>query len=243
MHVNKIEIYPEQFPNCDQYPFNLNVFHLCREIALSSQVTFFVGDNGTGKSTILEAIAKKCGIHIWRNEEPARFEVNPYEQALYHFIAVDWIDGPVAGAFFSSQISRNFAQYLEEWAIADPGILNYYGGKSLLTQSHGQSLMAYFKARYKIKGLYILDEPETALSPKSQLELLTILRKMSLAGHAQFIIATHSPIILACPGAQIYNFDASPIKPIAYENTEHYRVYKDFMENREKYLESINAPE
>ncbi len=242
MHVNKIEFYPEQYPDCDNYPFNLKVFHVGKRIALNSPVTFFVGDNGTGKSTLLEAIAKKCGIHIWKNEGPARFEINPYEQAFYRFISVEWLDGPVSGAFFSSQISRNFAQYLEEWAIADPGILTYYGGKSLLTQSHGQSLMSYFRARYKIKGLYILDEPETALSPKSQLELLTILKKMSRAGHAQFIIATHSPIILACPGAQIYNFDENPIKPIAYEQTEHYKVYKDFMENREKYLEGMDAP-
>jgi predicted ATPase len=241
MHINKIELFPEQYPNHDHYPFDLKVFNLCRKIDLNSPITFFVGDNGTGKSTLLEAIAKKCDIHIWRNDDPARLEINPYEQVLHRFISVKWFDGPVPGAFFSSQISRNFAQYLEEWAIADPGILDYYGGESLLTQSHGQSLMAYFKARYKIKGLYVLDEPETALSPKSQLELLTILNKMSKAGHAQFIIASHSPIILACPGAIIYNFDENPIKPIEYENTEHYRVYKDFMENREKFLEGIDA--
>ena len=106
-----------------------------------------------------------------------------------------------------------------------------------MTQSHGQSLMSLFKARYKIKGLYFLDEPETALSPKSQLELLKLLNEMSHAGHAQFIIATHSPILLACPGAKIYSFDHIPLKQIDYEETEHYQTYKSFMEDRTKYLE------
>jgi predicted ATPase len=96
--------------------------------------------------------------------------------------------------------------------------------------------MSFFRARYKIKGLYLMDEPETALSPKSQLELLKLLQEMSALGHAQFIIATHSPILLACPGSVIYSFDDSPVRTIRYEDTEHYQVYKNFMENPDKYL-------
>jgi predicted ATPase len=98
-------------------------------------------------------------------------------------------------------------------------------------------LLSLFANRYKIEGLYLSDEPETALSPKSQLELLRLLMRMSKAGHAQFIIASHSPILLACPGATIYSFDHIPIKEIQYEDTEYYQVYKDFFQNREKYLE------
>ena len=105
-----------------------------------------------------------------------------------------------------------------------------------MTQSHGQSLMSYFKGRYKIKGLYLLDEPETALSPKSQLDLLELLQDMGRAGHAQFIIATHSPILLACPESKIYSFDRIPITVIDYEETEHYKIYKGFMENRNKFM-------
>ena len=142
----------------------------------------------------------------------------------------------VPGSYFDSEISKNFAQYLDEWAASDPGILNYFGGKSLMTQSHGQSLMSFFKARYRFKGLYFLDEPETALSPKSQLELLQVLKQNSESGHAQFIIATHSPILMACPGATIYSFDEIPVKQIDYEKTEHYRIYRDFMVDRSKYL-------
>ena len=99
--------------------------------------------------------------------------------------------------------------------------------------------MSYFRARFKIKGIYFIDEPETALSPKTQLDLLKLLKEMSQAGHAQFIIATHSPILLACPGAKIYCFDHAPVKQVDYEDTEQFRVYKDFIEDRNKYLDGI----
>jgi predicted ATPase len=96
--------------------------------------------------------------------------------------------------------------------------------------------MSYFCSRYQIKGIYLLDEPETALSPRSQLELLEILGTNSQAGHAQFVIATHSPILLACACAKIYSFDHLPVCPVAYEETEHYQIYKDFLQDRKKYL-------
>jgi predicted ATPase len=107
-----------------------------------------------------------------------------------------------------------------------------------MSQSHGQSLMAFFKSRLKIKGLYILDEPETALSPKSQLELLELLKEVGRSGQAQFIIATHSPILLACPGARILTFDDAPVRKIDYEDTNHYRIYKEFMADPKKYISS-----
>jgi predicted ATPase len=236
MHLTRLTLLADQFPTDKHYPFHLAVFRETRSVAFSSPVTFFIGENGTGKSTLLEAMAHKCGIHIWRGIERKRFEANPYEDALHWFIEVEWTDGMVPGSFFSSGIFRTFAESLDEWAAASSKILDYFGGKSLMTQSHGQSLMSFFKARYKIKGLYLLDEPETALSPKTQLELLTLLRDMSQAGHAQFIIATHSPILMACPGAQIYSFDSHPVKRVDYEDTEHYQVYKGFMENRKKFL-------
>jgi len=102
-----------------------------------------------------------------------------------------------------------------------------------MTQSHGQSLMSYFTSRYQRKGIYFLDEPETALSPKSQLKLLELLNEMGDADHAQFIIATHSPILLSCEGAEIFNFDSVPIEKIKYEETDHFMVYRDFFKHRE----------
>ena len=123
------------------------------------------------------------------------------------------------------------SRVLDEWAVADPGQLSYFGGKSLVSQSHGQSIMSYFQSRYSKTGLYLMDEPETALSPRTQIRLVELLIQMSRAGHAQFIIATHSPILLACPGASIYSFDQVPIKSLDCDETDHYRLYKEFMDN------------
>ncbi|MFC1867570.1 AAA family ATPase [Thermodesulfobacteriota bacterium] len=239
MHLKKVTLLPEKFPCKEYYPFNLNLFQKTGDIQFCSPVTFFIGENGTGKSTLIEAIALKCGIHIWCDPIKTRLEINPYEEELYRYLTVEWIDGAVPGSFFGSDIFREFAQYLDEWAAADPRILKYFGGKSLITQSHGQSLMSLFRVRYQIKGLYLMDEPETALSPKSQIELLKVIKDMGQAGQAQFIIATHSPILLACPGADIYSFDDTTLKMVDYEDTDYYVIYKDFMENRENYLEKI----
>jgi predicted ATPase len=237
MHLSEVKIYPEKFPATDLYPFNLEVFHRKTTLCLNSPVTFFIGENGTGKSTLLEAIADKCGIYSWQGIEKRRFNKSPYERDFYRVISIQWTNGMVPGSLFSSRVFRNFAKVLDEWASSDPKILDYFGGKSLMNQSHGQSLMSFFNSRFKIKGLYLLDEPETALSPKSQLELLRILNVMGSAGHAQFIVATHSPILLACPGASIYSFDQSLILPLAYEQTDYYRIYKRFMEDRKAFLE------
>ena len=127
------------------------------------------------------------------------------------YLTVEWTDGKVPGSFFGSDIFHHFRQILDEWAAADPGQLDYFGGSSLMTQSHGESLMSFFRSRYRIKGLYLLDEPETALSPKSQLGLLEVMREAGEGGHAQFVIATHSPIAPGSPRAVIYNFDRIPL--------------------------------
>ena len=166
----------------------------------------------------------------------SRYNYNKYEASLHRYLKPDWTSGRVPGSFFGAQIFKDFASILEEWATSDPGQLELFGGKSLLTQSHGQSLMSFFKNRYKLKGLYLLDEPETALSPTTQLELLRLINENAGAGHAQFIIASHSPILLACPGANIYSFDQMPVGNVEYENTEHFKVYRDFLNDRAKFL-------
>jgi predicted ATPase len=236
MHIRRAVLYPEKFPTDAIYPFNQELFRQTRTFPLDAPVTLFVGENGTGKSTLLEAISHRCGIHIWRSTERTPLVVNRYQRVLYKFMRIEWVNGPVPGSYFASDMFRDFAQILDEWASTDPGILKYFGGGSLMTLSHGQSLMSYFRSRYRIKGLYLLDEPETALSPGTQIELVRLIREMSGAGHAQFLIATHSPILLACPGARILSFDHVPVCELAYEETEHYKVYKAFMQDPDKYL-------
>jgi predicted ATPase len=239
MHLERVSFISEQFPTSEFYPFNLDIFYNTQSIAFQSPITFFVGENGTGKSTLLEAISHNCRFHIWRGLKRTRYEINPYEDELYKYITLKWTNGRVHGSFFASDIFRNFAKNLDEWSATDPGMLAYFGGKSLMSQSHGQSLMSMFRGRYKIKGLYLLDEPETALSPRSQLEFLKVLKDMSRKGHAQFIIATHSPILLACPGTTILSFNTPYVSAIEYEETEYYKIYKDFMQNRGKYIDDL----
>jgi predicted ATPase len=239
MHLKSIRICEEKFPTVEWYPFNLPVFHETKTVPFSKPVTFFIGENGSGKSTFLTAIAMACGIHIWENAERTRFQHNRYENDFHKAVAAEWAETSVPGSFFSSQLFQHFAEILDGWAHADPGMLEYFGGKSLLKQSHGESLLSFFTARTKIRGLYLLDEPETALSPKNQIRLLQILVREASTGRAQFIIASHSPILLSCPDSSILSFDHSPVRQLEYEETEHYQVYKDFLNNRNLYLDRI----
>lgn len=236
MHINKVTFRSAEYPTAEAYPFSLEVLRKTPEITFGEPVTFFVGENGAGKTTVLKSICLSCGIHIWQDEERKRYDYNPYEGELYKYIKIEWRNGSVPGSYYSSQIFQDFTKFLDDWAIATPDILDYFGGSSLMTKSHGQSLMAYFRSRYTREGIYFLDEPEAALSPKNQLLLLELLGECTRRGDAQFIIATQSPILLACPGARIYSFDHVPLKAVGYEDTEHFRIYHDFLNNRGKYL-------
>jgi predicted ATPase len=229
MHLNKVVLHKEKYPVTDRYPFNLPVFHTTPFLEFPSPVTFFVGENATGKSTLMHGMAKHCGIYIWGEDTGRdRCEYNPYERGFFNYLDIEWVNRPVPGSFFGSDLFRNYAHIIDEWAKSDPGLLEYYGGKSLVSQSHGQSILSFFRACFKVKGVYFIDEPETGLSPASQLSLLSLLAATAGQGHAQFIIATHSPILLSCPGAVMYSFDGPQIYGIDYKNSEHYKVYRDF---------------
>lgn len=229
MHLERVRIRSELFPTRDSYPFSLEVLQRTEALSFPTAVTFFVGENGCGKSTLLEAITRACGIHIWHGDQRTRYGYNPHEGELHRFVEREWANGGATGAYFAAQTFQGFSRILDEWASSDPGVLEYFGGRSLLAQSHGQSLMSFFRSRFALRGLYLLDEPETALSPRTQLELRGLLGGSAAGGRAQFIIATHSPILLSCPGATIYSFDHLPVRAVAYEETEHYQVYRDFM--------------
>jgi predicted ATPase len=233
MHLRKVAVDPAGYPVRDRYPFNLPALGSPLSLEFPSAVTFFVGENGTGKSTLLKAICLAAGIHIWRDEGWQRSSWNPHEERLCRHLTLTWTAGPVTGSWFGSDIFRHFAQSLDEWAAADPAMLTHFGGRSLVTLSHGQSILTFFRNRYRLRGLYLLDEPETALSPRSQRELAALLGEMGGAGHAQFIVATHSPLLLAAPGAAVLSFDQLPVGWVPWKETELYRTYRRFFLERE----------
>jgi predicted ATPase len=242
VHLKNIKINHQQFPIRTAYPFNLEVFQTTDSLAFTKPLTFFIGENGTGKSTLLKAMAKRCGIHIWQDEEGYQRRVyhhNPYGEELYRYITVEWLGDTVPGSYFDSEIFRYLAECIDSWAKPSPKLFQYYGGDSLLSRSHGQRHIRYFDSTYRRRGLYFLDEPENALSPKRQIELLKILKETSQQGDIQFIIVTHSPILLSYPEATIYSFDENPIREIQYEETDYFKIYRDFLNNREAYLREL----
>jgi predicted ATPase len=237
MILRRISLFPERFPAPDKYPFNLSVLRHTPSVELTAPVAFFIGENGSGKSTLLKAVSRKCGFHIWDEADRGRAEFNPYEDTLHQYLELLWENGEKPGAHISSETYLHFTHLVDEWASLDKALLPYFGGRSLMSQSHGESFMSFFRSRFALEGLYLLDEPETALSPKRQIEFLKLVRDMAGTGRAQFIIATHSPILLACPGAALLSFNGKKIEPVDYEQTDYYRIYRDFLLNRNKYLE------
>ena len=241
MHIRSLRFLHDTFPTTDYYPFCLEVFRKTERIAFHRPVTFFIGENGSGKSTLLRAIAGCCSIHIWEEHTGLRDPENRYEDRLHHSLSIER-DGMVTGAFFAAENFRHFAEALDQWGRADAGCLDYFGKTSLIVKSHGQSHMAFFAHRFARPGLYLLDEPENALSPVRQLELLRLLRHLAARGDVQFIIATHSPLLLALPEAEIFTFDSGPIRQVRYEDTDYYRVYRDFLNNPKQFLdEDVSA--
>jgi predicted ATPase len=238
MYITKIEIQSERYPTDSCYPFNVPTLTKAQKVTLDKPVVFFVGENGSGKSTLLEALCRKCGIHIWDKPKRHIAHKNPYESRLSDYVDVTWANGRVPGSLFRAETFREFADFIDDVSLCDPGRLQYHGGRILNVLSHGQGILSYLATRYRIKGLYFLDEPEAALSPSSQIKFLRLLQGLSARGHAQFIIATHSPILLALPGAQIYNFDPPQIVEVQYTDTKHYQLYKQFLADPGAYLAS-----
>jgi|YNPBryantNP2012_1023418.scaffolds.fasta_scaffold03489_6 predicted ATPase len=237
MYIIGVKVNSDAYPTKRCYPFNIPALRNSPALTFRGAIAFFAGENGSGKSTLLDAIARKCGIHIWDRPRRHLAHENPYETRLADYITVEWADGTVPGSLFRAETFRDFADFLDDVALCDPGRLKYHGGRILNTLSHGEAILSYFSGRYQLKGLYLLDEPESALSPSSQVAFLRLLQRLGTHGGAQFIIATHSPIILACPGAQIFSFDGGRIEEVAYEDTTHYQVYRQFFVDRRPFLE------
>jgi predicted ATPase len=238
MYITQVQVHSERYPTRRCYPFNVPTLQEMPELNLDRAIVFFVGENGSGKSTLLEAITRKCGVHIWDKPKRHLAHENPYETRLSDYVQVTWKNGRVPGSLFRAETFREFADFLDDVALCDPGRLKYHGGRILNTLSHGQGILSYLSGRYQVRGLYFLDEPEAALSPTSQVKFLKRLQQFGAQGHAQFIIATHSPILLACPEAQIFSFDPPGIREVSYEDTAHFQVYRQLFADRHAFLES-----
>lgn len=236
MYLTGVRINGRGFPTERYYPFNTPAIRRTDELVFRRPVVFFAGENGSGKSTLLEAIARRCGIHIW--DKPRRHPAhnNPYETALCKHVTPRWANGRVTGSFFRAETFQDLADFLDDVALCDPGRLDFHGGRILNTLSHGEGILSYFRGRFGLRGLYFLDEPEAALSPQSQISFLRLLQEFARGSGAQFVIATHSPLLMACPGAQIYSFETTGIMEIPYEETIHYQLYKAFLTDRSQFL-------
>lgn len=237
-YIRYIELDRDKVPSFSEYPFNLPAIKNLDTLSFHPKVTFIVGENGSGKSTILESIAVKFGFNAEGGTRNFNFSSRATHSDLNQYIkVVKGTKRPQDGFFFRAESFYNFATNIDELDSEmsfGPPLINSYGGRSLHEQSHGESFFAVFLNKFSGKGIYILDEPEAALSPSRQMSMLTRMHELVGEG-SQFIIATHSPIIMAYPNARIYQINEG-LEQVNYEDTEHYQVMHSFLNNTQKML-------
>ena len=227
-------IRPDVDVDFEAYPFSIPAVREIGSIDFHPNVTFFVGENGSGKSTVMEGIALALGFSAEGGTRNVRFEsageVSPLHDCLR---LARGVPKPRDEYFLRAESFFNVASYMDE-----TGYLEGYGGQSLHAQSHGESFMAVLLHKLRGNGIYLLDEPEAALSPHRQLAALSAIHQL-VEDHSQFIIATHSPILLSYPHARIIQFDRAGISEVAFEDTEHFAVTRDFLNNYPRRLEQL----
>jgi predicted ATPase len=189
---------------------------------------------GSGKSTLLEAIAWAVGFNAEGGDRDNSFAEAADGSSLGRALRLAWRQRVSGGFFLRPETFFNFASYLEEVGSS----FRAYGGKSLHQQSHGEAFLALFQNRFE-DGIYLLDEPEAALSPQRQLAFLTVLHELTAKKVAQFLIATHSPMLLTFPGATIFSLDGGACRPVAYADTDHFRVTRDFLNAPERFYRHL----
>lgn len=235
----------------EDYPFCIPAVRNLHELELHPKVTYFVGDNGTGKSTLLEAIAVAAGFNPEGGSRNFNFTTRESHSELYEHVRLKrGISRRNDGFFFRAESYFNLATEIER-IDSDPDNVNYnsgppvqlsYGGGSLHEQSHGESFMTLLTERFRGNGLYLLDEPEAALSPSRQMSVLTVMHDL-IRRNSQFVIVTHSPILMAYPDSTIYLFSNDAITPIDYTDTEHFNITRDFLNRREAMLRVLLGEE
>jgi predicted ATPase len=234
----RLELLRERIAAPDQYPYSIPAVAAVDGLSLESRVTYFVGENGSGKSTLLEAIAVAMGFNPEGGSMNFQSSTRSSESSLAGALRlVRSVRRPRTGFFLRAESFFNVATTVDQLGVASS-----YGGRSLHEQSHGESFIALSLHRFGPDGLYLLDEPEAALSPLRQMSMLRRMHDLVRQG-CQFVVATHAPILLAYPGARIYELDGCGLRAVAYDDTSTVRVTREFLGNRERTLEELFADE
>lgn len=238
------QLRPDKAPDFSAYPFCLPAVRHLGRLEFDPAVTFIVGENGSGKSTLLEGLAVALGFNAEGGSKNFNFDTRASHSCLHEYLRVArGVRKPRDGYFLRAESYFNVATEIErlDEGGGGPPIIDSYGGVSLHEQSHGESFLALLQNRFGGKGLYILDEPEAALSPQRQLLALKRIHELVQEG-SQFVIATHSPILMAYPDASIFVCTPDGIRQRAYEDTEHYEVMHDFMANPRAAVRKLLEP-
>ncbi len=238
-----LELLRERIKDANRFPYNLPAIRSLTTLPFHPKVTFLIGENGSGKSTLLEAIAVECGLNPEGGSRNFNFATRASHSPLDECVRLAKAPATPGDSYFlRAESFYNVATDIERLdkefkmsGLSGPPLIESYGGQSLHEQSHGESFFALFKNRFRSNGLYLMDEPEAALSPQRQLQFLRLLHDYINRG-GQFVIATHSPIIMAYPDALIYQLDGNGIREVAYADTEHYLVTRGFLSNPQRSL-------
>lgn len=247
MYINGIDRKANTFTEEDNYLNSIPAISQLDKLVLTQPVTFLVGENGSGKSTLLEAIAVAFGFNPEGGSRNFNFSTADTHSGLYRYLTLH--KGPYRpkdGFFLRAESFYNTASEVERLSqnslLPPDTFFQSYGGKSLHHQSHGESFLALVHSRFWGQGLYLLDEPEAALSPARQLTLLAEIHRLVQKG-SQFLIATHSPILMAYPQGQILLLGQGPIHPVEYRETEHYQITKNFLDDPQRMLRVLFEPD
>lgn len=236
-YLRSVELCRDKIASYKKYPFSLEAVRNLNILDMHPKVTYIIGENGTGKSTILEAIAIAYGFNPEGGTKNFTFSTKNTHSELYNYLKlVKGVRRPKDGFFLRAESLYNVATNIDDLEIQD-----VYGGKSLHAQSHGEAFLTVILNRFSGNGLYILDEPEAALSPARQMTMLTRMHQLINQG-SQFIIATHSPIIMAYPDSKIYELK-NGFREVEYKETEHYIIMKEFINNTDKMISLLMQDE
>jgi predicted ATPase len=240
-YVSQVRLKVEEIASFDSYPFSLPAVRHLSTLPLHPKLTFLVGENGSGKSTLLEAIAVAFGFNPEGGTKNFGFNTRASHSELHQYLRlVKGVKQPLDGFFLRAESFFNLATEIErlDQGALGPPVINSYGGKSLHEQSHGESFWSLVMHRFGGNGFYILDEPEAALSPQRQLALLSRIDQLANE-NSQFIIATHSPILMAYPDADVFHCSDAGLKRVHYEDTEHFQIMHDFVTNPQRMLDIL----